>query len=180
MTRLESERLVFRAPEANDLVEVAAALSDFEVSKNLALAPHPYDEKDAKDFLLRITEGRAKGEDYCFMLRRKSDGSLVGACGLHLKNGHFELGYWIAKSFWRQGFATEAAARVLDFAFDELRASEVWAGWYHDNPFSGRVLGKLGFEADHVEKQYCRAREADILCNRTRLTPAQFGRKKAA
>lgn len=179
MTRLESERLDFRPPEAADLTELVAALSEFEVAKNLAMAPHPYSEKDAADFIQRVTEGRARGESYCFLLRRKTDMALIGCCGLRLKEGRYEMGYWIAKPFWKLGFATEAAARLLHFAFDDLKASEVWAGWFHDNLASGRVLGKLGFEAQKVEKQPCLARSADILCNRTRLTRERFGRKKA-
>lgn len=180
MTRLESERLVLEAPCGDHIQALVEGLSQFDVAKNLATVPHPYSEDDAKDFVLRVSEARAKGESYVFALRRKSDGQTIGCCSLRLHEGRFQLGYWIAKPFWRQGFATEAAARVVRFAFEDLKASEVWAGWYHDNPFSGRVLGKLGFEAQHVEKQHCLAREADILCNRTRLTETQFGRKKAA
>jgi len=179
MTRLESERLLLESPQENDAAQLAEGLAEFEVSKNLASAPHPYSLADAKDFIARVTESRAKGEGYCFVIRLKADGRVIGTCGLRLKEGRYEMGYWVAKPFWKLGFATEAAARLLHFAFDDLKASEVWAGWFHDNLASGRVLGKLGFEAQKVEKQPSLARGADILCNRTRLTRERFGRKKA-
>ena len=67
----------------------------------------------------------------------------MGGCGLHTHNGELELGYWYGKPYWKMGYATEAARRVLEFAFDELKAPAVWAGWFHDNPNSGHVLGKL-------------------------------------
>jgi Acetyltransferases, including N-acetylases of ribosomal proteins len=180
MTRLESERLVLDAPHENDCSAFVEALKDFEVSKQMATPPHPYGEADAKAFVAAVTEARAKGEAYVFVLRQKSDGALVGCCGLHLKGGHFELGYWIAKPYWKQGFATEAANRLIAFAFEELKAPDVWAGWFHDNGRSGKVLGKLGFKADHVEKQFSVARGENVLCNRARLTAEDFGRKKAA
>jgi len=180
MTVLESQRLILDAARESDVPAIADALADFDIAKNLATAPHPYSEKDARDFLVRAAEGRARGEDYCFAIRRKTDDLVLGCCGLHLKKGTYEIGYWIAKPFWRQGFATEAAARLVEFAFADLKAAEVWAGWYHDNPFSGRVLGKLGFTADHVAKQHSLARGVDVLCNRARLTAADFGRKRAA
>lgn len=180
MTRLETERLVLDAPHDNDLGALATGLGEFEVAKNLSTAPHPYSEDDAREFLARVTEARAKGEAYVFVLRQKTNGAVIGTCGLHLKNGHYEIGYWIAKPFWKQGFATEAARRLVEFAFTELKATDLWAGWYHDNGRSGRVLGKLGFKASHVEKQFSRARGEDVLCNRTRLTAEEFGRKRAA
>ena len=180
MTKLASKRLQFEPPCPADAPALAAALNDFTVAKNLATAPHPYGEQDASAFIQKVTEGRARGEAYCFVLRRKTGGQLVGCTGLHLHSGFYELGYWIAKPFWRQGFATEAAGRLLQFAFDDLQAAEVWAGWYHDNAISGRVLSTHGFTADHVEKQYSLARGENVLCNRARLTAADFRRKKAA
>ncbi|GAA0525621.1 RimJ/RimL family protein N-acetyltransferase [Rhizomicrobium palustre] len=179
MTRLDTQRLLLSAPEESDLAAFALGLGDFTVAKNLATAPHPYDESDAKAFLSMVTEARARGEAYVFAIRKKEGGETIGCCGLNLKDGRFQLGYWIAKPYWKQGFATEAAARLLHFAFDVLKADEVWAGWYHDNLASGRVLGKLGFQASHVEKQFSRARAEAVLCNRTRLTAAHFERKKA-
>jgi [ribosomal protein S5]-alanine N-acetyltransferase len=120
------------------------------------------------------------GEAHCFVIVRKGDGALLGCAGLERKDGGFELGYWLAKPFWKQGFATEAAGRLLDFAFDVLKTERVDAGWYHDNGASGHVLAKLGFKADHVEACECRARGYRLLCNRAVLTRAEFGRKKAA
>jgi [ribosomal protein S5]-alanine N-acetyltransferase len=178
--QLESFRLLLRPPEPRDALDIAAALNDFEVSKNLAVVPYPYGEDDARAFIARAVEGLAKGEAYCFVIRRKTDDALVGCCGLHLKEGRYEIGYWLAKAYWKQGFATEAARKVVAFAFKDLKAEEVWAGWYHDNGASGRVLGKLGFKADGVVKQDCLARGEAVLCNRTLLTRAEFGRKKAA
>ena len=56
----------------------------------------------------------------------------------------FEFGYWLGKPFWGLGYATEAAQRLVRFAFDELGLRRVHAGWFHDNPASGHVLAKLG------------------------------------
>ena len=58
-------------------------------------------------------EKLATGEGYCFAVTRKQDGVFMGACGLQLKDGRFELGYWLGKPFWRQGYATEAAKKVV-------------------------------------------------------------------
>jgi len=67
--------------------------------------------------------------------------------GSHLDDGTFEFGYWLGKPYWKQGYATEAARRLVAFAFDDMKADYVWAGWFHDNPRSGNVLAKLGVKS---------------------------------
>jgi RimJ/RimL family protein N-acetyltransferase len=59
-------------------------------------------------------------------------------------DGEPEIGYWIARPYWGQGYATEAAGGVLEVA-RLLGHGRVSAGHFVDNPASGRVLRKLGF-----------------------------------
>lgn len=180
MSSLETERLLLRPPEPGDAPFFAEALGDFEIAKCLASAPHPYGEEDAKAFIEKVTKARALGEGWCFTILSKASEAPVGCTGLHLKDGRYELGYWIAKPYWGRGFATEAGKRLLAFGFGTVQAEAIEAGWFHDNLASGRVLAKLGFEATHVEPWPCRARGENVLCNRAVLTRARFGRKKAA
>ncbi len=180
MTSLQTERLILRPLGDTDIPALVAALDDFDIAKHCASVPHPYSEADAATFVAKVRESRAAGTGFCFGIVNQADGVLIGTCGLHLKNGRFELGYWIAKPFWKLGYATEAADRLLAFGFEVLKADLIVAGWFHDNPASGRVLAKLGFKADHVEPSPCRARGEAVLCNRTMLTRARFGRKRAA
>jgi RimJ/RimL family protein N-acetyltransferase len=72
---------------------------------------------------------------------------LVGACGLGRRpSGSVELGYWIARSRWGNGFATEACVALIDIA-RALGLQQLEGSHFVDNPASGRVLKKLGFEA---------------------------------
>ncbi|MEB3090139.1 GNAT family N-acetyltransferase, partial [Parvimonas sp. M20] len=49
--------------------------------------------------------------------RTKGAPRLVGGCDIHLdEKGVPELGYWIARSYWGLGFATEAARAVMNMA----------------------------------------------------------------
>jgi RimJ/RimL family protein N-acetyltransferase len=178
MPRLETERLLLRLPEFRDVPAIATWIGDWDVAKNLASVPHPYSEDNAREFVTRAAEKRALGEGHCFAVTRKEDGAFMGACGLLLKDGRFELGYWLGKPFWRQGYATEAARKVVSFAFHDLKATSVWAGWYHDNPASGRVLQKLGCRPDGAQPRHSLARGHDVPCNMMALTREEFGRKR--
>ena len=60
-------------------------------------------------------------------------------------SGGVELGYWIARRHWGRGIATEASRALLDIA-RTLRLPRLQASHFLDNPASGRVLEKLGFE----------------------------------
>jgi [ribosomal protein S5]-alanine N-acetyltransferase len=177
---LETERLKLRPPETRDVSAIASQMADWDVVKNLARAPYPYTEDDARGFLVRQEEGRARGADFAFVVTRKSDGALAGMCGVHLREAGFELGYWFGRAHWGQGYATEAAAEVLGFAFRNLRAEQVEAGWFHDNPASGRVLEKLGFRPAGTAPRDCAARRGSVLCNLVIMSRAQFGQRQAA
>ena len=82
--------------------------------------------------------------------------------------------------FWRLGYATEAAKRVVSFAFRELKATSVRAGWFEDNPASGRVLQKLGCRPDGAVPRGSLARGQEVTCHLMALTREEFGRKRAA
>ncbi len=59
-----------------------------------------------------------------------------------------EIGYYLKRSAWGSGFATEASRRVLQFAFEEAQLPEVVATFDRGNLSSRRVLEKVGFK-DH-------------------------------
>lgn len=178
MSRLQTDRLLLRPPERGDSATLIALLGDYDVSKNLGNVAHPYTEAHARDFYARMDDGRAKGEVWPFALTRKGDGFYIGGVGLRLEHGAFELGYWLGKPYWGRGYATEAAHRVLEFAFRELSARIVWAWWFHDNPASGRVLEKLGFRVMRAEPRDCLARGQAVNCHLTMLDREDFGQQR--
>jgi len=180
MCILESERLLLRPPGRRDIPAIVPLANDFDVAKNLSRLPHPYTAQDGENFVVMAEEKRAAGTDFSFAITRKSDGAFIGCTGLHLKDGQFEFGYWLGKPYWRSGYATEAAARLVAFAFDEMRADTVWAGWFHDNPRSGNVLAKLGCVPLGFDKRFCLARNMEIGCNLVSLSrEAWLGRRAA-
>jgi len=154
---LETQRLILRAPELSDVPQLVPLIGDFEISKNCSRVPHPYTERDGQEFVAKITAKRAGGHDYAFSILRKADGAYIGMCGVHPERG-WEIGYWLGKPFWRQGYATEVGSRLVAFGFEELGAERLAAEWFHDNPASGRVLEKLGFQRTGETMSHCLAR----------------------
>jgi ribosomal-protein-alanine N-acetyltransferase len=178
-TELETARLLLRAPRLEDAEGIVPLANVWEVAKNLGRLPHPYALGDAQDFVAKATQARAAGTDFNFLILRKDDGALMGGIGLHLRaQGHFEFGYWLGQPFWKHGYATEAARRLVSFAFRDLKIERLVAGWYHDNPASGRVLAKLGCVMAGAEQRDCAARGHAVYCHLVTLTQADFAQTR--
>ena len=81
-----------------------------------------------------------------FAITLLSDGSFIGAIGLHPdeEGRSGELGYWVGKPYWNQGYATEAVAGVISYAFGTMGFDRVYAAHFARNPSSGRVMQKAG------------------------------------
>ena len=176
-----TQRLVLRALTLTDMPACVAILNDYDVAKNLQMVTYPFTETHFRDALVRMDRQRREGSVYSFAVTRAMDGALLGMCSIErAENGVWELGYWYGKTYWRQGYATEAARPVMRFAFDDVGADRLTAGWFDDNPASGAVLHKLGFAITGVVRVSCVARGCEVLSNRVQLTKEQFARKKAA
>lgn len=156
-----SQRLLLRPHWPEDWPAIYAGINDEGVVRNLARAPWPYREEDAQDFA-KLPQIRRSPR---FAITLAGSGELIGCIGLDPKehgDSALELGYWIARKAWGQGYACEAGGAMINIAM-MLGARRLEAGHYVDNPASGRVLQKLGFvrQAETVMR-YSLGRNADV------------------
>ena len=91
---------------------------------------------------------------------------MIGTCGLHLldvHNQHAEIGYDLAKTYWRQGIMDEAMTAALEYCFKVLNFHSIEANTDPENEASGRILEKHGFvqEAYFRENLYFEGRFLD-------------------
>ena len=174
---LETDRLLLRPPSAADISHFVPLIGDFDVTKNLSRVPHPYTEDDACAFITASANGWASGEDLPFSILRKSDGALIGLCGVHPRQ-NWEIGYWLGKPYWGKGYASETAARLVRFGFEELGVARLLAEWFHDNPASGRVLEKVGFKPAGEKTSNCLARGGKVPAHAVALDRADYMTRK--
>ena len=75
-----------------------------------------------------------------------SSEELIGCCGLRpYSDNKYEIGFHLRPEFWGRGYATEAAAAVIEYAFSVLNADALFAGHNPNNVASSKVLLKLNF-----------------------------------
>lgn len=139
-----TERLLLRPGWAEDAPALARAIGDEAVVRNLARAPWPYDEGHARAFLAGWTDGHPSR--FLMVQRTASAPRIIGCIGMdRTESGDVELGYWVARPFWGLGFATEAGRHMIDLA-RTMGVKRLIASHFVDNPASGSVLRKLGFQ----------------------------------
>lgn len=106
------------------------------------------DQQVKERLIAEIDQAKKFGLQYWAMFSLAGDDH-IGCCGLRpyrMEERIFELGVHLRPQYWGKGFATEAAGRVIDYAFAELGASALFAGHHPSNVASGKALMKLGFQ----------------------------------
>jgi RimJ/RimL family protein N-acetyltransferase len=158
-----TERLLLRPGFIEDAPELARAVGDERIARNLARLPWPYAESHARDWLsLDVADPRLP----VMLITQRTNGSprIVGGIGIHDSDDGAELGYWIARPYWGLGFATEAGRAVMAIA-RAIGLPRLVSGHFVDNPASGAVLRKLGFRATgRVVPRHSLARGEDVPC----------------
>ncbi len=142
--RIETERLVLRPPAPSDAAGLVCLINDIEIARMTTRIPHPYGLADAEAFLAGQGDIDA-ARDRSLQIETR-DGRMIGVVGAHARDEPFpEIGYWIARTHWGRGYATEAAMAIRDWAVKAFACRALVAGHFADNPASGRVLVKCGF-----------------------------------
>lgn len=149
---LETERLRLRAWRESDAELVYRYASDRDVADNTGFLPHTSVE-NSKEIISRILRG-----PNTFAVCDKENGEPMGNVGLMIgDNSNFdlpdteaEIGFWLGKEHWGNGYIPEAVARVIQYAFEEKEIEVLWCAADEKNHRSRRVQEKLGFQYHHT------------------------------
>jgi ribosomal-protein-alanine N-acetyltransferase len=173
---LETERLVLRPIREDDLEHLLALWNDAEVMRYIG-SGNVRTSKETEDRMQRLlSHWREHGFGY-WALFSKADGCFAGSCGVAYLHGlaDAELGYSVARRYWGQGLATEAAARVLRHAFEVLRLPRVLAVAQVGNVASQKVLLKLGMTFQRADQDEGREALLYAVENACAFPPAGQG-----
>jgi RimJ/RimL family protein N-acetyltransferase len=144
---LETDRLVLRRWSDRDRAPFALINADPDVAA-FRFSPLTRRQSDAR--ILEEESNFARRGFGLWAVERRRDGRLLGFTGLGTSDfgapfcPAVDIGWQLARDVWGQGYATEGAAAVLSFAFDELVLPEVVAHTTRLNRRSRAVMGRLG------------------------------------
>lgn len=150
---LESERLLFRKTTKDDIDEfffiqlnpnLRRYLGMTKVGNNLIKNRKFFDESvyDNKDF-------------YRWTIVKKEDNKILGCIYLNIHDKKARtagIDYWIREDEWGCGYVTEAAQRILEFAFDTLNLNRIESCGAKDNPGTWKVMEHIGLKYEGVRQ----------------------------
>jgi ribosomal-protein-alanine N-acetyltransferase len=153
---LQIDRLVLREFTVEDAPVVQRLVGEWEVARTMWHIPHPYEDGWAEEWIDSCRPAFEAGERVSFAAVLREGGTLVGSIALHLnaRDDNGEIGYWIGRPYWGQGYATEAAREVVRYGFEELRLHRVHANHLDSNPASGKVLQKVGMSREGTRPEH--------------------------
>ena len=140
---LLTTRLRLRTPEASDAPALELIASDPRVALTTASIPHPYPRGGALRFIeeLRNAAGTNRRN---LAITLSGENQLIGMIGFIEKGSDAELGYMVSPAHWGNGYATEAASRLVEYIFSETPCQAVIGRAMIANPASEAVLRKVG------------------------------------
>lgn len=171
--RIETERLILREWNLNDIDDMVEGLNNFNVAKNLT-TPFPYDEECARNF---IEKHLKHGElDYTFAIVLKEEGKVIGGTAL-TKNSFddkYKGGIWLNERYTGKGYGSEAFVARANFAFEVLGIEEIENGFYEYNEISFKMQKNIGYKVVGKKTNFCPALNREVVEVVTLLSKRDF------
>jgi RimJ/RimL family protein N-acetyltransferase len=151
---IETERLILRRWRGEDREPFAAMMADPQVGYWLA---GTFTRAESDAYIDRVEAHFNLHGFGRFALERKVDGVFIGSCGLAVVHevyrdtpvaGGVEIGWRLAREAWGSGYATEAAAVVVEDGFTSFGLREILAFTTKGNLRSRAVMERLGMARD--------------------------------
>lgn len=156
MIMMQSERLIFREIEDNDFESVSKIMRDIGVQK---VWEHYFSDDDVREWIDRRKKGyKNNGIDYLLAINKHSQ-KIVGQVGLLKENIDGEevwgIGYILMSEYYGNGYATEGAKAMVDYAFNTLKVPKIICDIRPMNKSSIAVAKRIGMvEVGVFDKKY--------------------------
>lgn len=142
---METERIGFSKWKEDDLALAEMLWGDQQVTQYIC-ASGKFSMQDIKNRLdQEIINGKTQNVEYWPIFEMITN-KFIGCCGLRPhKEKVYETGVHLLPEFWGKGYASEAVAAVIQYAFTMLDAENIFAGHNPKNTNSRQLLNRLGF-----------------------------------
>ena len=143
---IETQRLYLREMTDEDFDALYAVLADSDVTAHY---PYTFDEKRVWGWIQKNKERYRIFGFGLFAVVLKQTGEMIGDCGITIQNINGvlkpEIGYHIRKDCRRKGYAREAAAACVNFAFTKTPFRELYSYMHKTNAASAATARTNGF-----------------------------------
>ncbi|MCD6551827.1 GNAT family protein [Thermotoga sp.] len=152
---LEGKLVRLRAYRREDIEKALEYINDPEVKKYLVRGiPFPWQREDEEKWYQNLNPFSINS--YSFAIEKLSSGEYIGGCGINKidwKNSVAEVGIFLGRSRWNQGYGTDAMRILVGFIFDEMNINKIKLHTYSFNERAKRVYEKEGFKVEGILRQ---------------------------
>jgi RimJ/RimL family protein N-acetyltransferase len=145
---IETGRLRLRSLRDADLGDLVSLINNWEIARWTSSVPHPYSEADGREWIALVRRDHAGGHPRRFAIAVRATDRLIGGVGLDGSTGDDSdepaLGYWLGEAYWGNGYASEAAAAIIDYGLRGLGMATIRAYTDPGNLASQKVLLRCG------------------------------------
>jgi len=155
LPELETPQLRLRKLTQEDVTDIFDYGSDPAVARYLRFVEHK-SLADSQEFLSILMDLCKNNTDFIWGIELKETAHLIGNCRLicNLTHRRGEIGYVLTQRYWGRGFAAEAVAAVVKFAFTQTDMNRIEGHCIVENTPSSRVLEKCGFQCEGILREY--------------------------
>lgn len=152
--QLETQNLILREIQLSDAENVFRIFADPDVTKyqdveNLTSL------NQIKFLIERRAERFKNRQSIRWGIALKETNIIIGSCGYTQKQlNSAEVGYELAKPYWRKGIMTEALIAIINFGFQNMDLNRIEALVMLDNIASINLLKKMGFIEEGLLREY--------------------------
>lgn len=160
--QLETERLILRNIRREDYLAIFDVYRDYEAVKYQNIFPM-YNVEQAWEYVDFLVNSYARRRFIRWAIVKKEEDILIGFVTLHdfnRENSKAQIGYMLNRICWRQNIMTEAALKVIEFAFNEVGLNKVEAHIHPQNAASIALTEKLQFKRESYDR----------MCTLSRIT----------
>jgi [ribosomal protein S5]-alanine N-acetyltransferase len=146
---LRTDRLILDSWQSSDWSAFRPIATDVEVMRYIT-GGIPWTDEQIQNFVNRQMALYADRGFCRWKLLEASTGELIGFCGAGIWRDAWdpEIGWWLARSHWGRGLATEAARAALADAFERVRLGRIISIARPENVASIAIMKKLGLKLD--------------------------------
>lgn len=151
----EGKLMRLRAYRKEDIEKALEFANDPEVKKCLVPGiPFPWRKEDEEKWYQSLNPFST--DSYSFALEKLSDGEYIGRCSIikiDWKNSVAEVGIFLGRPYWSQGYGTDAMRVLVRFIFNEMNMNKIKLHVFSFNERAKRVYEKIGFKVEGILRQ---------------------------
>jgi ribosomal-protein-serine acetyltransferase len=169
-TRLETERLILRAPLLSGDGQAANEAIKESINELKSWLPFAQEVPAVEETEMNMREAYVKflrRENFRFLIFHKETKEFIGSSGIQSINWDIskcEIGYWINTKFSGKGYMTEAIKELTNFGLNQLQFKRIEIKCESTNLKSRAIPEKLGFELEGI------LRNDDLSADGSKLT----------